>query len=230
MSSNDIDSPAVQLKGTNFGIRVVFPMELSDELLLEKFEAISEETYVLPIGTGVVLDFQSRRCSEELIGKILFRVVWPKGINVLAWITTDEETTLQLRRAGFHTAEPECSGIKSEPDTLILNHSLRSGQREEASGNVVLIGHLNSGAEIYAGGSVSVLGKLKGLVHAGRQGTDGVYILAGSFEPQQLRIGDRLCSQIAPDMKWWKKPVIITLEENGLLLRDWRMETGNEMA
>ncbi len=231
MSNRDIDSPAIQLKGTNFGIRVVFPMELSDELLPEKFEAIAEETYVLPIGTGVVLDFQSRRCSEEMIGKILFRVLWPREINVLAWVTTDEVTASQLRRAGFQTAEPECGGMKSEPETLILNHSLRSGQRAETSGNVVLIGHLNSGAEIYAGGSVSVLGKLKGLVHAGRRrGTEGVYILAGSFEPQQLRIGDRLCSQIAPNMKWWKKPVIITLEEGGLLLRDWKMETSNEMT
>jgi septum site-determining protein MinC len=87
---------------------------------------------------------------------------------------------------------------------------------------------LNSGAEIYAGGSVSVLGKLKGLVHAGRRGTEAVYILAGSFEPRQLRVGDRLCDQFGADMKWWKKPVIITLEEDGLFFRDWKLETGNE--
>jgi hypothetical protein len=31
-------------------------------------------------------------------------------------------------------------------------------------------------------------------------------------------------------MKWWKKPVIITLEENGLFFRDWKLEAGNETA
>ena len=228
--SNNGDTPAIQLKGTNFGIRVIFPEELPDDLLVEKFEAISEKTYVLPIGTGVVLDFQSRHCSEDLIGKILFRVVWPRGINVLAWISTNEETSSQLRRAGFQVVEPDVGTMKKEPGTLILDHSLRSGQQVEASGNVVLIGHLNGGAEIYAGGSVAVLGKLKGLVHAGRSETEGAYILAGSFEPQQLRIGDRLCSQFESGMKWWKKPVIITSEGNGLFLRDWKTETGNEIA
>lgn len=229
MSNNEV-APAIQLKGTNFGIRVVFPVELPEELLVEKFEAISEETYVLPIGTGVVLDFQSRRCSEDLIGRILSRVIWPREINVLSWISADEETSSQLRRAGFQTADPDVTAIKKDFGTLILDHSLRSGQQVEAPGNVILIGHLNGGAEIYAGGSVSVLGKLKGLVHAGRSEANGVYILAGSFEPQQLRIGDRLCSQFESSMKWWKKPVIITSEENGLLLRDWKMETGNEIT
>ncbi|MDR3230847.1 MAG: septum site-determining protein MinC [Synergistaceae bacterium] len=228
MLHNDADFPSIHLKGANFGIRVVFPEELPDDVLLEKFESISKETYVLPVGTGVVLDFQSRSCSEDLIGKILLGAVWPKDLNILAWIASDGETAARFRRAGFKTEEPGGRDLYDRSETLILDHSLRSGQHEESFGDVVLAGHLNSGAEIFAGGSVSVLGSLKGLVHAGRLGTEGVYILAKSFESQQLRIGDRLCSQLNSDMKWWKKPVIITLEEEGLLFRDWKMDTGND--
>ncbi|MDR2180834.1 MAG: hypothetical protein LBP21_11040 [Synergistaceae bacterium] len=220
-------TPVIQLKGTNFGIRVVFPKDLSDDLLLDNFEAIPEETYALPMGTGVVLDFQSRSCSEQLIGAILSRVVWPRKLNVLAWLTWDKVSLARLACAGFTTKEPAGEHVSG---ALILDHSLRSGQHEDYDGDVVLVGHLNNGAEIFAGGSVSVLGKLKGLVHAGRNGAEGIYIVAGSFESQQLRIGDKLCDQFGEDMKWWKKPVIITLEDDGLLFRDWKLEAETETA
>jgi septum site-determining protein MinC len=235
---NNAEFLPIQLKGTNFGIKVILSGASSDDLLVEKLETIPEQAFILPMGTGVVLDFQSRPCSEELVGKMLSKVIWPKKLNVLAWTNADAESTERLERGGFKTATPvledaenaekmkEAREAKALP--LILEHSLRSGQHEEHPGDVVLLGHLNSGAEIFAGGSISVLGKLKGLVHAGRKGTEGVYILAGSFEPRQLRIGDRLCDQFGADMKWWKKPVIITLEVDGLFFRDWKLEIGNE--
>ncbi|MDR2137005.1 MAG: hypothetical protein LBO68_01835 [Synergistaceae bacterium] len=226
----------VQLKGTNFGIKIMLS-DSSDGLLVEKLEEIFEQA--LPMGTRVVFDFQSRPCSEDLIGKILSRVIWPKKLNVLAWTNADEESAERLERGGFKTSVPVFGAEKIEEiekearaDPLILDSSLRSGQHREHAGDVILLGHLNSGAELYAGGSVSVLGKLKGLVHAGCRGTEGIYIMAGSFEARQLRIRDKLCDQFGAGMKWWKKPVIITLEEDGLFFREWKpewkLETGNE--
>jgi septum site-determining protein MinC len=223
------ESLSIQLKGTTFGIRIVFPKEFSDDLLIEKFGEIRKQSYGLAMGTGVVLDFQSRPCSKDLVSRILSDVVWPQGLNVLAWLTSHEESAANLARAGFITKEPAMESANTGgADNLILERSLRSGQYEEYSGNVVILGHLNNGAEIFAGGSVSVLGKLKGLVHAGRCNTKGVFIVAGSFESLQLRIGDKLCDQLDADMKWWKKPVIITLDDNRLLFREWKLETGNE--
>ena len=223
---NNTEIPPLQLKGSNFGIRIVFSPEISDDSLVENFELLPERAYGLPIGTGVALDFQARPCSEELIGRLLTRIIWPMGINVLAWLTSDERSAARLARAGFATTEPKVAQRKSTANsgTLILDRSIRSGQQEEHSGNVVLIGHLHSGAEILAGGSVTILGRLMGLVHAGRGGTDGVYVVAGSFESQQLRIGDKLCDQFGADVKWWKRPVVITLENDGLLLKEWKLE------
>jgi septum site-determining protein MinC len=213
----------IQLKGTGFGIKVIFPEDLTESALLKIFAAIPEEAYALPMGRGIVLDFQARPCSEKLIVRILREVVWPKKLSVLAWITTDEESSKRLKRAGFSVTEPP-SERAEEPamsKSLILEHSLRSGRREEYGGDVILVGHLNEGAEIFAGGSVFILGRLKGLVHAGCNGTDGVCVATGSFETRQLRVGDKLCDQFGNDMKWWKKPVIITLENDGLLFREW---------
>ena len=222
-----------QLKGTKFGIRAIFPDDLTDDALLKMFAAVPEEAYALPIGRGVVLDFQARPCSERFITRVLREVVWPKKLKVLAWLTADEDSSKRLSTAGFCVAEPPqeivdatiTPSAPNSPKSLILNHSLRSGQHKEYGGDVILVGHLNEGAEIYAGGNVFVLGKLKGLVHAGCNGTEGVCVVTGSFEARQLRVGDKLCDEFSSDMnvkmKWWKKPVIITLEDDGLLFREW---------
>ena len=221
-----VKEAGLQLKGTNFGIRVVFPSDLTDDALLKIFAAVPEEAYVLPMGRGIVLDFRARPCSERFITRILREVVWPRRLSVLAWLTADEDSLKRLEGAGFNVTEPpmEHSDVKAvlnAPKSLILNGSLRSGQREEHGGDVILVGHLNDGAELFAGGSVFVLGRLKGLVHAGCSGADGVCVVAASFEARQLRVGDKLCDRFGSDMKWWKKPVIITLEDDGLLFREW---------
>ena len=221
--SSETGNLGIQFKGTNLGIRVVFPDDLTDDALLKIFAAVPEEAYSLPVGRGIILDFQARSCSERFITRILRDVVWPKKLNVLAWITTDENSSKRLNGAGFCVTEPvqEQADVTDMQKSIILSHSLRSGQREEHGGDLILVGHLNEGAEIFAGGSVFVLGRLKGLVHAGCNSPEGVCVVAGSFETRQLRVGDKLCDQFGADMKWWKKPVIITLEDDGLLFREW---------
>ena len=39
-----------------------------------------------------------------------------------------------------------------------------------------------------------------------------------AVSPEDMK---ELCDQFAYDKKWWKKPVIITLEDDGLLFREW---------
>jgi len=222
---NDDGNPGIQLKGTNVGIRVFFPGSLTDDELLKAFAAVPEKAYVLPIGRGIILDFQARACSERFITRVLREVIWPKKLKILAWLTTDKNSSERLKDTGFYVTEPgrESTAVPNAPKNLILNHSLRSGKHEEYGGDVILVGHLNDGAELFAGGSVFVLGRMKGLVHAGCNGTDGVCVVTSSFEARQLRVGDKLCDQFGYDMKWWKKPVIITLEDGGLLFREWIM-------
>ena len=98
----------------------------------------------------------------------------------------------------------------------IVSGSMRSGQHVELPGDVVLWGHLNSGAEISAGGSVVVAGRMQGLVHAGMEGREDVFILAGAFEAPQLRLGRKIC-YADPSTTGWGKSVLIALGENGTM-------------
>lgn len=81
--------------------------------------------------------------------------------------------------------------VWDEPNAKVVCSTLRSGQRIESEHTVVILGDVNSGAEVVSGGHVVVLGSLRGLAHAGAfEDSDGpAYIIALSLQPTQLRIG-----------------------------------------
>ena len=75
-------------------------------------------------------------------------------------------------------------------ETTFYRHSLRSGQKLEFNGSIVVLGDVNSGAEVIAGENIVVLGTLRGLAHAGAKGNKEAIICAGSIEVSQIRIAD----------------------------------------
>jgi len=72
----------------------------------------------------------------------------------------------------------------------IIEKTLRSGQKIETDGHLLIIGDANPGSEILAGGDVYVFGRARGLIHAGKNGNKKSQILALSMEVNQLRIAD----------------------------------------
>lgn len=219
----------IRMVGTRYGIRIFLPVSSPEEALLELLSRIPPQAYQLPNSEGIVLDFQSRTCSEQLLLRLLKEVVWGKGFRVLAWLSDNEESLQLFRGSGFAVTEPvvtppppEAHRVVKEwgpPRVRIVYNSMRSGQVVEAEGDVVLWGHLNSGAEIFAGGSVIVSGKLKGLVHAGRGSREDVFVMAGSFEAQQVRLGHKLC-YADPSTAGWQKPVLIVIEDGEPIIRE----------
>lgn len=77
------------------------------------------------------------------------------------------------------------------PDARMVFGTLRSGQRVESEHSLIVAGDVNSGAELIAGGDIFVLGKLRGVAHAGAYDETGAgrVIFALELEPTQLRIG-----------------------------------------
>lgn len=75
-------------------------------------------------------------------------------------------------------------------ETKFVRTSLRSGQRAEYEGSIVVLGDVNGGAEVIAGENVVVLGCIRGMVHAGAKGNKEAIITAGSIEATQIRISN----------------------------------------
>lgn len=79
-----------------------------------------------------------------------------------------------------------------EGDTLWIKGPLRSGQRVEFDGNIVIKGDVNPGAEIVAGGNILVFGILRGMAQSGCYGDENATVSAFTLLPTQLRIGDHI--------------------------------------
>lgn len=84
-----------------------------------------------------------------------------------------------------------------EGKTKFIKKTVRGGQLINYPGNIVIIGDINSGAEVIAGGNIIVLGSIKGQVKAGIGGNEKSIIAAFSLEPEVLQITDILT--ISPD-------------------------------
>jgi len=76
--------------------------------------------------------------------------------------------------------------------TVIVPHSLRAGFRGEYKGSVVILGDVNPGAEVIAGGDVIVMGALRGMVHAGSGGQQDAIVWARPIASPQIRLGDAM--------------------------------------
>lgn len=76
--------------------------------------------------------------------------------------------------------------------SVLVKRTLRSGQRVDFYGSVVVLGDVNPGAEVVAGGDVVVMGCLRGLAHAGAYGDTSAVVVAFRLSPTQLRIADRI--------------------------------------
>lgn len=89
------------------------------------------------------------------------------------------------------------SGIKKtyEEDLTIsevkfYKGSVRSGMRMEYEKSIVIMGDVNAGAEIIAGGNIVITGALRGLAHAGAKGNTKAIICARGIETPQVRIAN----------------------------------------
>lgn len=91
----------------------------------------------------------------------------------------------------------EAGRLLAETEVVTVSRIIRSGQVLEVPGDLLLIGDVNPGGTVIAGGNIFIMGTLKGLAHAGCYGNDQAVIAASSMKPSQLRISD--CLNRAPD-------------------------------
>lgn len=94
------------------------------------------------------------------------------------------------RILGLHGIKKIYSKEIATSETKFHKGSLRSGQKIEYEGSLVIIGDVNDGAEAIAGDNIVILGILRGLAHAGAKGNIDAIIAAESIESPQIRIAN----------------------------------------
>ncbi len=100
-------------------------------------------------------------------------------------INFDTPTTL-----GLHSITRSYKKDVGTSETIFHKGSLRSGQKIEVEGSIVVIGDVNAGAEVIAADNIIVIGTLRGLAHAGAKGNKEAIIAASTLDVVQLRISN----------------------------------------
>jgi septum site-determining protein MinC len=87
---------------------------------------------------------------------------------------------------------------------------------------VVVIGDVNAGAEVIAGGDIVIWGRLRGTVHAGATGDDQAIVCALNLAPTQLRIGKHIARP--PEGKRRRRiiPEVASVEEGKIIVKAWK--------
>lgn len=91
---------------------------------------------------------------------------------------------------GLHGIKRTFSKEIATSETKFHRGSLRSGQKIEYEGSLVILGDVNNGAEVLAGENIVILGILRGVAHAGAKGNKEAIIAAASIESVQVRIAN----------------------------------------
>jgi len=107
--------------------------------------------------------------------------------------------------------------------TKYIYKSLRSGQKVDFKGNVIILGDVNPGSKISAGGSVIVLGSLKGAVQAGILDASSI-VFALDFDPVQLQIGGFLefSTDDSKDLNDNNDNVVAYYKDNKINIESWK--------
>ena len=102
-------------------------------------------------------------------------------------------------------------------ETKYYRGSLRSGQKIEFEGSLVIMGDVNAGSEVIAGDNIVVVGTLRGLAHAGAKGNKNAIIAANSIESAQIRIADIVKEMERPEEREEEQEEEITIKKKAFV-------------
>ena len=219
---------SVEIKGFGSDINVILssesPFPNIERELIRKLE--KSRSYLA--GTDIVLDARDRILNVEECQKLdmILRTVFDLKI---AYIRAEsEETKNAAKNVEWKTeedilkekAEKEEAEKPQESDNIveIVRNTVRSGQKEYYPGSVLIIGDINPGGEVEAGGDIIVFGKLRGIAHAGSNGNTSATITAIGLNPLQLRIAGTFRRSPDSDSKPESVPEVARIKDGTIVI------------
>lgn len=161
--------------------------------------------------------YQEEKTPIRVTGKVLtnkeleeIRRVIKKEIDVE--ITFDTPTTL-----GLHSITKSYKRDVGKSETTFHRGSLRSGQKLEVEGSIVVIGDVNSGAEVIAADNIAVIGNLRGLAHAGAKGNKDAIIATSNLDAVQIRISN-IVREIDREEEGAKEHAFVYVDEDKIVI------------
>lgn len=223
-------SERINIKGTSDGLVVTLGAGSWPRLLDELEQRLSEKASFFKGGrVGLAVGSRQLNRSElEQVGVVLNRH------NVTLWAVESEASGTQEAAAELgleiglglpvRAVAAPAPGLPGQGEAILVQRTLRSGQVINHPGHVIVIGDVNPGAEIRAGGSVIVWGRLRGTVHAGLDESQGenAVVCALQLSPPQLRIGDYIARSPVDDSDHEIVPEMASVQDGQIVAEPWK--------
>lgn len=218
--------PNIEIKGIHDGLLVTLDQEKWSEMRQTLLSHIQEQLDFFQ-GANLSLDIGEQALSAAELGRLRDQIS-ELGLTLRAIISKSDRTNKNAETLGINTfiAKPQADKSGHAYDTsiggdeaMLVKRTLRSGNTIEFPGHVVVIGDVNPGAEITAGGNVIVWGRLKGTVHAGASGEENAIVCALELTPTQLRISGEI--SITPPQKGKPHPEVARLNNGEVIAEGW---------
>lgn len=149
----------------------------------------------------------------------------PVQINLQRISTSRRQTAIAAATLGYAVEQTLANSPFTDPEVpppetvptpnpLYLQTTLRSGHEICHGGSVIVVGDLNPGSTIIAGGDILVWGRIRGVVHAGASGNLSARIMGLYLAATQLRIGDFIARSPTPPKDFY--PEVAYATPNGI--------------
>ena len=197
----------VTIKGIRQGLLMVFSAENDPWLTrLRELESKLTANEAFFAGGQVAFDVGPLMLTSDDIQRSL-ALLDGYRIQLLAILTENDATRKNIAGMGIADALPKLESRKLEAteavktvsmddvqdnatDGALIKKRVRAGQLVKHPGHVVVIGDVNPGAQILAGGDIIVWGRLQGSAHAGTFGDLSAVICALEMAPTLIKIAD----------------------------------------
>ncbi|SMP09327.1 septum site-determining protein MinC [Desulfurobacterium pacificum] len=179
-----------KLRGTN-----VIAIELIADNInfnVERIKQFISEKKQLLKGSRFVISIEDYVLTEAELDSLINFLKQTEEITFCGFKTNKKENRELCIKKGIpcDMSSMELEKLKERSPTeeiKFIRKTLRSGDKISSSGDIVIMGNVNPGAEVEAGGNVYVMGDLRGTVKAGIGKTEGE-VKALFFQAPRLEI------------------------------------------
>ena len=188
---------------------------------------LTEEFGVYVVGVRASVESLRQHAEREL--KFPVHVIEPEQESLFEENSAPAGDSCEVPEATEPSVEPETAprdlALSNAERLQTVHRTLRSGSVTRSRGDLLIVGDVNPGAQIHAGGSIIVLGALKGEAHAGQRGANDAFIFALTMSATSLRIGEQLARptdtppSLDPNALG---PQVATVERNQILIQPYR--------
>lgn len=206
--------PVISLKGVGDGLRLYIGTLLPREQMLAEITPLFERMGRLASGARISVD----ACGKEadLLPLIKDFLVEKYQVADVFPVEASPPKALETRK---RQREVDRSWENRKSDMVMMCGRVRSGQRIQQKGHVLLMGDVNPGGEVIAGGDIIVLGSLCGKAMAGQSGKTEAIIVALDFRPTLIHIGDTFST--GPFGTTSRTPRYACIREEGIVVLDY---------